>query len=865
MTASILIVEDQRVVARDIEAHLTRLGYSVAGITASGSEAVRLAGELRPDLVLMDIRLEDDIDGVDAAVQIRERLRLPVIYLTAYADSETLRRAKITEPLAYVLKPFEERELRTVLEVALYKHRADRKIGESERRYAVTLASIGDAVIATDERGRITFMNPVACSLTGWPPGEAAGRPLGEVFRIVNEFTRRPVEDPAAKALQSGTTVGLANHTLLLARDGRETPIDDCGAPIIDDGAITGAVLVFHDVTEQRRAEEKLHHSEERYRRLFESNPHPMWVFDVETLRFLAVNDAAVLRYGYPREEFLALTLADIRPPEDVPAVIEKIGELADLIQPGRVWRHRWKDGTVRDVEISSHPLRYGDRPARIVLVLDVTERKRAEEALRESHALLNAVVEGTSDAVCVKDLRGRYLLINTAGARPLGRPAHEILGKDDHELLPPDAARTIAQRDGEVMAARNAQTIEETSVTAGVRRTYLTTRNPFRDARGEVIGLIGLARDVTELKRLEEQYLQAQKMEAVGRLAGGIAHDFNNLLTVINGYADLLFGRLRPDDPGREPLAEILKSGERAATLTRQLLAFSRKQVLQPQVVSLNTLLGELIKLLQRLIGEDIELALVAGPGLGLTKVDPAQFEQAVINLAVNARDAMPNGGRLTIETRNAELNEGDAQRNVELKPGRYVLVTVTDTGHGMDEPTRERIFEPFFTTKEPGKGTGLGLAMVYGFVKQSGGHVEVDSAPVRGTTFRVYLPRAGTGDVPVAPSPDLHKMPRGTETVLLAEDEDAVRALSRIVLQASGYEVLEARDGQEGVWVAQQHSGPIHLLVTDLVMPRKSGRQLADELVRERPRLRVLFMSGYTDEVMLSHGVGAGGAFLQ
>jgi CheY-like chemotaxis protein len=299
---------------------------------------------------------------------------------------------------------------------------------------------------------------------------------------------------------------------------------------------------------------------------------------------------------------------------------------------------------------------------------------------------------------------------------------------------------------------------------------------------------------------------------------------------------------------------------------LTGQLLAFSRKQVLQPRVVSLNALLGDLSKLLNRLIGEDIELVLVPDPELGLAKIDPGQFEQAVINLAVNARDAMPRGGRLTIETGNAELDEDYAARHAEVRPGSYVRVAVRDTGCGMDPTTMARIFEPFFTTKGAGKGTGLGLAMIYGFVKQSGGHIEVFSEAGRGTTFNVYLRRARETTPSGKPSPELLKIPKGTETVLLVEDEGAVRTLSRMILQSSGYAVLEARDGQEGVWVAQQHAGAIHLLVTDLVMPRMSGRRLADLLVEARPGLRVLFLSGYTDEAVVRHGgLGASHAFLQ
>jgi PAS domain S-box-containing protein len=376
-------------------------------------------------------------------------------------------------------------------------------------------------------------------------------------------------------------------------------------------------------------------------------------------------------------------------------------------------------------------------------------------------------------------------------------------------------------------------------------------------DAPGSAGRIFGTVQDVTNLRRLEEQFRQAQKMEAVGQLAGGIAHDFNNLLTVITGYSELVFNLLADGDRNREMLAEIQKAGERAANLTRQLLAFSRKQVLQPQVVNVATLLGELLKLLQRLIGEDVEMTLVQGAAIGLTEIDPGQFEQAVINLAVNARDAMPLGGRLSIETYNIRIDERDASRYAEVRPGRYVVIAITDTGHGMDEPTQSRIFEPFFTTKEVGKGTGLGLAMVYGFVKQSGGHVDVDSEPGTGTTFRLFLPQAERVVAPDAEVPEAGIIPRGAETILLVEDEAAVRDLAKRVLQSCGYTVLEAADGQEALQVASEHPASIHLLVTDLVMPRMGGRQLADTFERIRPQTRVLYMSGYTDQAILAHGM--------
>ena len=361
------------------------------------------------------------------------------------------------------------------------------------------------------------------------------------------------------------------------------------------------------------------------------------------------------------------------------------------------------------------------------------------------------------------------------------------------------------------------------------------------------------------ERKHTEDALRQAQKMEAVGRLAGGVAHDFNNLLTVITGYSQLIFGRLTPGDPHREMMAEIQQAGVRAATLTRQLLAFSRKQILQPRVVDVSTLLAELLRLLQRLIGEHIEVALVQGAGLDLVEIDPGQFEQAVINLAVNARDAMPHGGRLTIETHKVALDDSAARDRGGVAPGPYVSVAITDTGVGMDPGTMAHIFEPFFTTKEPGRGTGLGLAMVYGFVKQSGGHIEVQSRVGQGTTFTLLLPRSEHLEPAEPVAREAGRAPAGTETILLVEDDAAVRDLSKRILQSSGYTVLDAPDGQTALQAAAEHTAPIHLLITDHVMPRMSGSQLAEALARIHPETRMLVMSGYADHML--PGLPSGG----
>jgi signal transduction histidine kinase/ActR/RegA family two-component response regulator len=357
-------------------------------------------------------------------------------------------------------------------------------------------------------------------------------------------------------------------------------------------------------------------------------------------------------------------------------------------------------------------------------------------------------------------------------------------------------------------------------------------------------------------LRRSQEQLLQSQKLEATGRLAGGIAHEFNNLLQVINGYCQILFRRLPPNDPSRDELEEIKHAGIRAATLTSQLLTFSRQQPIQPTVVDLNAAVGNLSEILRRLIGEDVELVTLFDPQAGPVRADRGQLDQILINLALNARDAMPSGGRLTIETARVEMDEAAAREQGLSRPGAYTMLVVCDTGTGMDEDTLVRIFEPFFTTKEPGKGTGLGLSTVYGMVQQNDGAVRVQSKLGRGTTFRIYLPQTDESAA-LAPGTAAAETARGAETVLLAEDEEGVRTFLKRTLEARGYTVLEARDGLEGLRLCQRHTGPIHLLLTDVVMPGMGGRELADRVMRLHPEAKVLFMSGYTEDTRIQHGV--------
>jgi PAS domain S-box-containing protein len=609
--ARILIVEDEAIIALGIERQLKQMGYAVVGLAGSGEDGLRLALAHRPDLVLMDIQLGHGIDGVQAADAIRQSVGVPVVYLTAHSDSATLQRAKLAEPFGYVLKPYEERDLQTAIEIALYRHRMEQRLRENEEWLAATLASIGDAVIATDELGRIRFLNSLAERLTGWRHHEALGRPHAEIFRIVEGTTREPIPSPVDEALATGRNATLAENAVLLAADGAEYPVDDSAAPIRDvNGAVAGAVLVFRDVTERRR---------------------------------------------------------------------------------------------------------------------------------------------------------------------------------------------------------------------------------------------------------LEESLRQAQKIEAIGRLAGGIAHDFNNILTVIVGTGELLGQRLGGDPDGAELLYQMVSAAQRASVMTQQIMAFGRKQLLQPRVLDLNGTVHDLAGMVRRLMGPHVEVVIDVAADLGRTRADATQVGQILLNLAANARDAMETSPvhRLTIATANVELDASVTRLYPDVPAGRYVRLSVTDTGVGIPANRLGGVFEPFFSTKAIGEGAGLGLASVHGIVKQSGGHIEVTSVVGQGSTFHVYLPRVDEPQ-PAAPRPPARG---GLETILLVDDEASLRLLTRKVLEQRGYRVLEAADGAAALEVCAGLERPIDLLITDLTMPGQSGRALAEQMRAGQPGLRILFMSGYADPAAVPLAASAAG----
>ena len=598
----------------------------------------------------------------------------------------------------------------------------------------ITLASIGDAVIATGAGGQITWLNGVAESLTGWSAQEALGRPLDEVFVIVNADTRIAVESPVAKVLRTGTSVGLANHTILIGRDGREIPIDDSGSPIrAANGEVAGVVLTFRDISERYRAQ-------------------------VERRKLLEADERLVGILTNINEGFLTVD-------------------------------HEWQ--------------------------LTFLNRKACDLVRRPSEELVGTTLWQALPA-----------MVGTSADRELRRALRENV-----------PVRCVFQYEP-------------------LRAWFDLGAYPSRD------GLALLMRDITENHRLEGQLRQAQKMEAVGRLAGGIAHDFNNLLTVINGYAEFALQELPSDLTLCDSINEILLAGRRAAELTNGLLAFSRQQIRQPAILQWNDTVRETGKMLRRLVGEDIEIATALAEDLWAVEADRSQLEQIVVNLAVNARDAMPNGGMLTVETCNVEL-DAPAGARLGVPAGQYAMLAVSDNGHGMDAATQARIFEPFFTTKGPGKGTGLGLATVYGIVKQSGGAISVYSEPAHGTTFKIFFPRRThpasrpMEEVPAAAV----AQPRGRRrTILLVEDEEQVRRFTGAILERHGFRVLAASGGAEALAVCRAENGAIDLVLTDMVMPHGSGGQLADELRRLYPALNFLFMSGYSEHAVVNHALLSG-----
>jgi PAS domain S-box-containing protein len=632
-------------------------------------------------------------------------------------------------------------------------------------------------------------------------------------------------------------------------------------------GRIDGDVLsrVIRYAIERQRAEAALAASEAHYRTILENVGDSVFVTDLAG-HYLDVNPQACRLTGRTREELLEISVTDTYVPEDRVTAAQRIAEVG----AGRVnvftRRMLRKDGTVVLVEGSASLLPDGRG---ISTFRDITDKRMAEDQIRESEQRFRELAENVHEVFFNVDATtGLALYVNPAYEKLFGH-SREHAYTTPHawtEAVHPDDRGTALASEFAASDSGASLPTEYRVVRAdGTIRWVRGLATPVRNAAGEITRIVGTAEDITDLKRTELQFHQAQKMEAVGRLAGGVAHDFNNLLTVITLYGRLQASLFPPGDSHREDLDEIVSAADRATQLTRQLLAFSRQQVLEPQLLDVNILVAGVSKMLQRLIGEDVDLVAITAADLGTVRADPGELEQVLMNLVVNARDAMPDGGKVTIETSNVEL--ADAQHGLaeSVAAGQYVLFAVSDTGEGMDDATKARIFEPFFTTKERGKGTGLGLSTVYGIVKQSGGHVSVYSEPGRGTTFKIYLPRVSD---PSDADEEQEARPvarGGTETILLVEDEASVRKITRTILTQYGYSVIEADTPKAALTIAANLTRPPSLVVTDVILPGMNGKDLARALEMKWPELRVLYLSGYAGDAIVRHGVlDEGVAFL-
>jgi two-component system cell cycle sensor histidine kinase/response regulator CckA len=759
--------------------------------------------------------------------------------------------------------------------------RAALALGASEARKAAILESALDGIITIDANGLVLDFNPAAERMFGYTQTQASGRGLADL--IIPADLRQAHRDGLARYTSTGPHVILNRRveTRGLRADGTEFPVELTIVPVrgrIAEPIFTG---YLRDITERKESDavlrgrdQALKESEERFRRIAETVTEVFWIADVATQRIIYVSPGYEQVWGRSCESLCLnpRSIVETIHPDDRQRVVDNLKRQGAGLPFEHEYRIVRPDGEVRWIWDRGFPIR--DDGGRLVQYVgaaqDITDRKGAEQAFAESEERTRLALEASQVGIWETNL-----WTGVAYWSEICEAIHGLkpgaFGKTFDAFIacihPDDRERATKAIETAIRDHAQGDLEYRTQWPDGTERLINTTTRFFYDDKGVPVRGTGVAIDVTDRRSLENQLRQAQKMEAVGQLAGGVAHDFNNLLTAILGFAELLTPLLGQDDQGLKDLEQIRKAATRATHLTKQLLAFSRRQIFEPVVLDLNAVISELGGLLRRLIREDIEIKVILNQGIGCVKADPGQIEQVMMNLAVNARDAMPKGGRLTIETASADLDRGFFKKHGipdESAHRHFAVLIVSDSGVGMDQATKHRIFEPFFTTKPKGEGTGLGLATVYGIVKQSGGFLLVESEPGRGSTFKIYLPRTEENLVREAVASTGVRPVTGTETVLLVEDEEHVRMLARALLDRNGYHVIEAADAENAAGLAQRDD--IDLLLTDVVMPGQSGPELFARLKPLHPRMRVLYVSGYADHAIARRGIlEPGASFVQ
>jgi len=715
--------------------------------------------------------------------------------------------------------------------------------------------------------GRILAANAASCRAFGYEARELESRTFQDLVHIDD---RPNVDEAFAAASSGGRDIAVVSRHR--SRDGAYLPVEWRGRVSPESGIL---YLMGIDVTERRVAAQARHELAARYEAILKGIPDIVAEVDVDKV-YTWVNRAGYEFFG---EDVIGKE-ASFFFDEESKDTYEKVRPLFDGSEETTIlesWQRRW-DGSKRLLAWWCRGLK--DETGSVIGALstarDITDQKLMEAALRESQQTVLALFENAAQGILSIDAAGSILSFNAMAEKIFGYPREQIVGKKLEVLMPETRAETHEQHRRQYFATPRSRPMGLGMDLVGRRQDgsefpVEISLSHIPTAGGTVA--VAFVNDVSERLRaenerqkLERTLEHATKMEAVGRLAGGIAHDFNNLLTALSGFAEVVLDELPEDHPLYQGAKETLKTCQRSASLVRRLLAVSRRQMLQPEVIDLAPKIAEIEKMLRSVLGEDVDLLVKLQPGLGFVRADQSQIEQVILNLVVNARDAMPTGGRLVIETASMNVDEGFGDQHLGLRPGPYVLISISDTGSGMDRETLKHIFEPFFTTKERGKGTGLGLATVYGIVSQSEGKIWAYSEPGKGTTFRIYLPRITRSGEPETTMTPSESPSRGSETVLVVEDENAVRLVAVGILRKAGYDVLEASDGEEALRVASNHEGPIHLVLTDVLMPGIHGPALVKRLEERRPAIRALYMSGHADDALLHHGILEGGlSFLE